>query len=1370
MQDVLSTLPPRSLEDIRRDIRKEGLDPRLLVIPPPLAIDFDPGAAVEKIPIPNMSLDQRLSAGTVSGREYQEERGGERQESKLLKAFFKFNKSFVGDIIESYNAFVRRFTFPDRLVIKNTNVQVVFNNPRFTKPSTVKDGVTVPLYPAAARGAHHYLTKLYADIQKFAVDDDGNRTPMGDPQRNVLVGMLPVMVGSILCRTHGMTDDEKLSVGEDPHDPQGYFIVAGYEKTLSIKEALRENRIFLYESRSEYGKECRFTTTNNYNKTSIITRIFEYAGMIRIFYNHYPSKNIGSFRKNLTDKDLFGKTLNVLQIFRIFGIKDDISVIVQKYILRFVRDKWKSTVLNKLAGTIANFNVQGDYLTYVLEKFSDTGNNASIIPGDTEEEMRKTFVETCRRSFLSHMTHDSDENRLMFYGLMIARFAEYSEGLRWGDDRDDWANKQFALQGRTIERLFVKSWRRLISLTEKEIENSADHMRMNIDYIARKIDYHHITNDFVSAFVRAVWGIANDPKPEPNMTETLSRQSLVATLTHLTKIAVKTVNTNPSHTIRSVQPSQFNYVCPVDTPENLKIGIVKHRAIGCVASMDRSEVYVEKILEPYLFRLGQASASSAGGVSCILNGRYLGSCDGTRTYNYLLGLRRSGVLDFDTMIIHDTYDNILYINNDDNRPICPYLVVNLETEHLVIEEKNLWGAPWETLISQGAVEYVDAFEAHYIKLATDYGMLDMARKTLQNLIDERKRLIDMEESGEDDASSGQPTGVVNVDEDETLRQIKDNLDIIKREHSDTIKQKKEWISKDISWKDQDARHQRVDKVRMLQTKERELMEKIGSLTRQISTRSAELSYVKPSLSDRIRDLDARIAKENKRRRFSHMMLSPDSMFSFSASIIPLPGTIFAPRVSYQCSKGNQALGFYASNFPIRMDHNAKVLVWPSRPLFKTHMHDVIGMSDLPGGELAVIAVMPWGGFNQEDAIILSEHAVKRGLFAHIVYYVLTSSTAKSDDFVEEFGPPPSREGRNKFLFEAVGDDGFPIVGKYVKEGQAYACKHRRIHGVAKPVVKVDRDKITFSSEGIIERVVRTTHSDGTESIHVKIRQYAKPIEGDKLNMSSGAQKATISKILPESEMPYMFGRDGRKIYPDLIFNPHSMPSRRTIGSMMELLMSKAAVYEGREIDATGFRPIDLESAIQYLKSKGFDPYGREEMYHPQTHKPIEAMIFAGLAYYNVLPQMVRSKVRARNRGPLKAMTRQPSRGGDSSSASGLRLGNQEATALLSHGASEIIHERFVKASDEYVQPFCVSCGRPADYNVNTGVIGCKFCGDKATFGKVTYPFSYKLLVQLLEAAGLGARFGFDSTMEDKTIATTVGENPVSGDEQEEPEE
>lgn len=1333
----------KTVDQVRMEIERDGLDPRLLVIPPPLALDFVPGE--DKVSIPNMHFTG-------------EKGDPERMETKLMKSFFRFNKSFVGDIIESYNSFIRRFEFPDHLTIRNTNVRIVFSNPRFTKPTIVKDGVAVPLYPAAARGAHHYLTKLYADIQKHTIDDNGKWTPIGEPYRGILVAMLPVMVGSILCRTHGMTDDEKMQIGEDPYDPQGYFIVAGYEKTLSIKEALRENMIFVYHSRSEYGKECRFTTTNNANKTSIVTRIFEYNSMIRIFYNHYPSRSISSFRASLADKDLYNRTLNILHIFRIFGINDDINLIVQKYIIRFVRREWTSIVLNKLAGTVTNFNVQGDYLTYVLDNFADVGTNTAIIPGDTMDEMRKNFIDTCRRSFLSHMTHDSDENRLMFYGLMIARFVEYSAGLRTADDRDDWGAKMFALQGRTNERLFVKSWRRLISLTEMEIDKSTDSVKQDIAYIAKKINYHHITNDFISAFVRAVWGVANDPKPEPNMTETLSRQSLVATLTHLTKIAVKTVNTNPSHAIRSVQQSQFNYVCPVDTPENLKIGIVKHRAIGCIASMERSSMYVETILKPFIF------SNKSHGVSCLLNGRYLGACDGTECYNYLLNLRRTGILDFDTMIILDTYDNILYINNDDNRPICPYLVVNMETEHLVIEEKNLWGVSWETLMQNGAVEFVDAFEAHYIKLATDYHTLEISRKTMRDLLAERDKLLAIQR--ENDTGAVEPvvsTISTSVTDDESLRTMKQNLELTQKEYNDTRSEKSRWVNMDIAPDNTDLRQERVDMVKDLKKKEIELMEKIGQSTRSVSKRTQELTYTKSTINDQVRDIDTRISKESLRRKYTHLMISPDSIFSFSASIIPLPGTLLSTRVSYQCSKGNQALGIYASNYPIRMDHGAKVLVWPSRPIFKTHMHDVLGMGDLPGGETAVIAIMPWGGYNQEDAIIISEHAVKRGLFTHIAYHVLSSTLLKSDDFVEKFGPPPSREGRNKFLFEAVGDDGLPIVGKYVREGQAFTCKHRRIHGVAKPIVKVDKDKISFASEGIIERVIRNTNSDGTEGIRVKIRQAAKPMVGDKINLASGSQKSTISKILPDDQMPYMIGVDGRKIYPDLIFNPHSIPSRRTIGTLMEILVSKAAVYEGRDIDATGFRPFDLDTAISYLKSRGFDPYGRETMYHPDTGKKIEASIFAGLAYYNVLPQLVRGKVRARNRGPLKAMTRQPSRGGDASTASGLRLGTQESTALLSHGASELIHERFVKASDEYVQPFCVSCGRPASYNVNTGTVACKFCEENATFGKVVYPYSFKTLIQLMEGAGLGYRFGFDKEIPFKEKHFVAGNGALGFD-------
>lgn len=216
----------KTVDEVRMEIEENGLDPRLLIIPPPLAVDFVPGED-KNVNIPNMNVESVLTE--------------ERHETKLMKAYFKFGGSFVGDIIESYNNFIRKFTFPEFLTIRNTNIRIVFNSPRFTRPTILKEGKAVPLYPAAARGNHSYLTKLYADVQKYSVDDKDRWTEIGKPCRGVPVAKLPVMVGSILCRTYGMTDDEKMEIKKCFSCLQ--FIMS--KDKLIIFDSLRSNSVKL---------------------------------------------------------------------------------------------------------------------------------------------------------------------------------------------------------------------------------------------------------------------------------------------------------------------------------------------------------------------------------------------------------------------------------------------------------------------------------------------------------------------------------------------------------------------------------------------------------------------------------------------------------------------------------------------------------------------------------------------------------------------------------------------------------------------------------------------------------------------------------------------------------------------------------------------------------------------------------------------------------------------------------------------------------------------------------------------------------------------------------------------------------------------
>lgn len=1350
--------PFRTVEDLKEEIEQNGLDPRYLIVPPPLAIDIDPtiGDSEEggTQKIPNMRVDSLLNPGV---------RTEERRETKLIRSFFHFHGSFIPDIIEGFNAFVRGYVPQHHITIRGTNVRIVFGRVRFTRPTVLVEGKVMPLYPAAARAVHSYMSHIFCDLQKFIVDENGKMHAEGAPVRDIQVGSIPVMLKSILCRTYGLTDDELLQIGEDPNDPGGYFIVKGYEKLIVMTDGMRENRILLLDMKGEKGKEVRTTTRANLRKSSIVTKLIDHGGMLRVFYTYYPSTQASNLHSKMSDKDLKERMMNALQIFRIFGNQEDPQTIVRKYVLRFVRPDWVAIVESRLASTIYNLASQGDYITFILTKFEDCRDSRQILPGDGVEDIRKRFIKSVKDCFLSHMASDSDEARLLYYGMMIARYTEYLAGLRHSDDMNNYGLKRFVCPGERVERLFLKSFKRMIAAVEMDLDHATGSARTDINYIARRINGKMIYDTFVAAFTSSVWGTIKDPSPEENIIEPLNRSSYLAVLSHLTKINAKTPAYNPMMDIRAVQPSQFNIVCPSDTPERLKVGLVKHRAIGCIGSLERSEVFLELLVKPYLSKLIDDE-----GTSILLNGRYLGAVDGHKVYNMLLDKRRTGLIDYDTMISHDASDRVLYLHNDAGRPVSPLLIVNPETERLIIEEKNLWGSPFRVLLENGCVEYVDAYEQDTIKLATDYNLLALTRTLKLDLQTERERLIALRNDLESGNISATPPGLDDIENELTdLREkiIESNAKIQR-----IVADKQHWITMDILPDNTTMRDKRVQEVRRLKAEEEEGSAEYGRLNAQIKRQEEILSstksaYTIASLNEQIHSIEARIAKETTRWRYTHCMLSPDTIFSFAASVIPAANMQLATRVSYHCSKTVHALGIFSSTYPLRMDTNSKVLTWPSRPIFKSHVDDVFGLADRPSGENALVAIMPWGGFNQEDAVIMSQRAVDRGLFQHMAYHTMTSTLLKGDSYVEQFAQPPSREGRDGFIFEHIGDDGLPIIGRELKEGQAYVCKVRKTKGDPKPKYSVER--VSYALEGVVERIILGTNHDGHEFVKIKLRQASKVIVADKV-VARVAQKSTVSRILPDSEMPYMIGQDGNKVVPDVIFNPHGIPSRMSIGLLAELILSKYAALEGRDIDATSFRKIDLETAISYFKARGMDPYGREVFYHPHTDKPLETLVFAGICFYQVLPNLAKLKIRARNRGPKKLFTRQPSRGADTSQVTGMRIGTQERDALVAHGAAELLNERLCKASDEHIDIFCEECGRPANVNVNTGTVSCPHCPDGGKFGKVCYPHATKTFVQLMEGAGISVRFGFEPL--EQTVINERGEIPEDNEDDEDEDE
>jgi DNA-directed RNA polymerase II subunit RPB2 len=343
--------------------------------------------------------------------------------------------------------------------------------------------------------------------------------------------------------------------------------------------------------------------------------------------------------------------------------------------------------------------------------------------------------------------------------------------------------------------------------------------------------------------------------------------------------------------------------------------------------------------------------------------------------------------------------------------------------------------------------------------------------------------------------------------------------------------------------------------------------------------------------------------------------------------------------------------------------------------------------------------------------------------------------------------PPSRGNINEQKYEEIllnfkekykhlDDRGVAKLGSIVKSGDIVITKIRT--NKEQQSTKIISLKVPLNESGTVDRILITTNKDGNTIVRVRIRSYYMHIEGDKL-ASRTAQKSTIGLILPPEDMPFT----SSGIIPDMILNPHAIPSRMTIGKLMEMMMSKLAVMKGERFNVTGFRPFDLDELRRNLLSYGYIPHGTEVMYSGTTGRKFNAQIFMGPVYYMALKHLVRFKIQQRQLGPVSTDTGQPVQG--KQSGGGIRVGEMERDALISHGASNVIQDRLCLASDVNKEVFCINCGRIAISNYIDKKYKCKTCGDKGIFGTSEIPRAFKLLMDILAGMGIELKLGFKKT-------------------------
>jgi len=485
--------------------------------------------------------------------------------------------------------------------------------------------------------------------------------------------------------------------------------------------------------------------------------------------------------------------------------------------------------------------------------------------------------------------------------------------------------------------------------------------------------------------------------------------------------------------------------------------------------------------------------------------------------------------------------------------------------------------------------------------------------------------------------------------------------------------------------------------------------------------------------------------------YTHCEIHPSMILGVTASIIPFPDRNQSPRNTYQSAMGKQAMGVYASNYQLRMDTLAHVLYYPQKPLVATRSMEFMHFKELPAGCNAVAAVMCFTGYNQEDSLMFNQAAIDRGLFRSVFFRTYTAVEQKDGRNDEEFCIPRVettlgyRSGcYGKLDLDGIVNPGTPVsgddvlVGKILKLGAEFMTGDKR---------KNEKDcsvTMRHSETGRVDRVLVTTNGNTYKMAKIRIRSIRIPQMGDKFASRHG-QKGTCGMTYRQEDMPFTI----EGVTPDLILNPHAIPSRMTIGHLIECLTGKVACFYGKEGDGTPFQEgITVDKISNNLHQLGYQFRGNEILYNPHTGKKIEMQIFIGPTFYQRLKHLVDDKIHARSKGIVQVLVRQPTEG--RSRDGGLRFGEMERDCQIAHGAAKFLKERLFEVSDPYRIHICESCGLMAVADFRRNYYECRNCANNPTIKskdgrrpnvyQVRIPYACKLLFQELMTMQIAPKF------------------------------
>jgi DNA-directed RNA polymerase subunit B len=478
---------------------------------------------------------------------------------------------------------------------------------------------------------------------------------------------------------------------------------------------------------------------------------------------------------------------------------------------------------------------------------------------------------------------------------------------------------------------------------------------------------------------------------------------------------------------------------------------------------------------------------------------------------------------------------------------------------------------------------------------------------------------------------------------------------------------------------------------------------------------------------------------------THLEIFPSAILGVGASIIPYPEHNQSPRNTYESAMAKQSLGFSTPLMNASTYVRQHFMLYPQTPTVSTKAISLLGLDDRPTGQNCIVAVLPFEGYNIEDAIVFNKSSVERGLGRTFFYRVYEAEAKQYPGGMKDsFELPESDtnirgyrgekayrllEHDGAIMHESVVTGGDILIGRTSPPRFMEEYKEFEVKG---PYRRDTSIGVRPSENGVVDTVIMTQSVEGGKMYKIRVRDMRVPEIGDKFASRHG-QKGVIGMLVNQEDLPY--SESG--VVPDIMINPHAFPSRMTVGQFMESLGGKAASLRGTIVDGSAFLGEKFESIKGILEKHGFKHSGKETMYDGRTGKKFPADVYMGVVYYQKLHHMVADKIHSRARGQVQMLTKQPTEG--RARGGGLRFGEMERDCLIAYGASMMLKDRLLEESDKAEINVCERCGLLAYYDVKQRRFICRVCGEKSKISSIVIAYAFKLLLQEMMSLNVAPR-------------------------------